>query len=302
VSVDVKKVTKKDKVESYTFTGFDKCAQGSGTVAGADDNGTYFVEPQNINGRPHFVKSGPGIATRHLYFLPGEGATGKSRWVIAKTCNAEVMGACSYTRTDLIESKTYVYYPPNKVHTDGSFKVVHAAEAVDVLTAEAYALADQPDIDVQALVRDQVVNENVVEDGSASDVIGAALDSFDLGVELTRWRDSNHECVFFNNQTGIVSFLSLDAAVLRKNIHPVLLKHLESNNIKVGEELRNINEADRYWEILATNTGIKRTRAEAAKVLYSKQLLRYYLIYSYSVIIFTIFLFPYATSFSFFLL
>ncbi|CAK9251645.1 unnamed protein product [Sphagnum jensenii] len=128
--------------DTVNYTGFEKCMQGSGSVAGPDDNGTYALSPHGV-------------------------PNAKSRWVIAKTCNAEVMGACAYTRTDLIDSKTYVYYPPNKVHTDCIFREVMAGEVVDVLTAEAFALAES---EIAVNISD-LVGPDIVESGTASDLI-----------------------------------------------------------------------------------------------------------------------------------
>jgi hypothetical protein len=56
----------------------------------------------------------------------------------------------------------------------------------------------------------------------------------------------------------------LDPLVLKKNIHPVLLKHLEDNRINVGEDLKNLNE--NHWNILGELTGVKRSREEINNV------------------------------------
>jgi hypothetical protein len=59
--------------------------------------------------------------------------------------------------------------------------------------------------------------------------------------------------------------------VLQNNMHPVLLKHLESNHINVGEDLRDMSDGatDRYWEILAATTGVTHSKEDAARVSYN---------------------------------
>ena len=67
----------------------------------------------------------------------------------------------------------------------------------------------------------------------------------------------------------MVKFLSLDPDQLRTTMNPVLLKHLQTSNVVVGEDLKNAEEngGDLYWEILAGLTGVKRTRDEAMALM-----------------------------------
>lgn len=95
-----------------------------------------------------------------------------------------------------------------------------------------------------------------------------------LGVELAKWRESNHECMFFNNTSGAVTFLSLDAELMKKSMHPVLRKHLEDNMINIGQDLRSTND-ESYWEILSSFTGVRRSREEVNKV-HLQYKLKYY--------------------------
>jgi hypothetical protein len=232
---------------AVSITGFEKCKQGSGSVVSADENGTYIrLSPENdIDGNPHYFKNDRNEhARRHLYFSKVALGASFNKWVIAKTCNADVMGSQAYSVTDKIDGK-YSYFPPNTAETM-KITILTAQNAVALLT-EAKAKAGSYSFD----------------EGTSAEV-AAELDSAGLGVQLTKWRDSNHECMVFNNQTGTVSFLSLKHEQLRSNMHPVLFKHLSSNNITVGEDLTIITED--HWKILAALTGVHRTREEAAIV------------------------------------
>ena len=266
------------KKEAVTIDGFQNCAQGSGSVAGPDDNGLYLRVSDDINGKAHYVKTTP---ERHLYYL----ATDKGRWVIAKTCNAEVMGASAYTRGNALDSKTFVYYPPNVPERNAKIKVIRAKDAVEVISREAQRLAANHDLDVTTLLGDNAtycqaaptpVGNGLPSSSSTAktaapaipsvEMIEATLEREGLNLELARWKDSNHECIIFNNNSGIVKFLSLDSSVLRNMMHPVLLKHLESNYIHVGDDSLVTSDVDRYWDILSITTGVNRTREEAGKV------------------------------------
>lgn len=246
VAVESKLVNHPDgfNFEGVQITGFEKCLMGPGCVVSADDNGVYYRLPpsEDIEEMPHYLKVGQAV--RHLFSF-------KKRWVIAKTCNAEVMGAQAYTPENKpITFNRYKYYPKNEVEKDMSVKLVLAHEAPTVLAQLASVSEIVPDI---------------IENHGLENVVAADLESSGLGVELVCWRESNHDCVFFNNFTGQVSFLSLNPDVLRASMHPVLLNHLVSNKIDVGEDLMKLNE--RHWDILASLTGVERSRTDIAKVL-----------------------------------
>ena len=91
-----------------------------------------------------------------------------------------------------------------------------------------------------------------------------------VGSELARWKDSNHECVLFNNgDSYMVKFLSLNPEQLRRSMNTVLLRHLQTSNVVVGEDIKSAEESggDLYWEILAGLTGVKHTRKEAMALM-----------------------------------
>lgn len=89
-----------------------------------------------------------------------------------------------------------------------------------------------------------------------------------LHVELLRWQDSNHECIFFNNENHVVTFLSMNPAVLRRTMHPSLLKHLENNRIVVGDDLVSLASSPQHFQnILGGLTGVIRSPAEAASMI-----------------------------------
>ena len=306
VNVKVKKIACKNprayNSEAVSVEGFGVVAQGLGSVCSVHDDGAYLRLPpqEDINGKPHYYKEGEH--PRHLYFVirPEKNLI---FWAIAKTCNAEVMGACAYTESKKIGDTTcdfttsnYKYYPPNNIEKDLRIKVVRPE---DDLAAVVAALASTPSVGNTANISSALATKspsrsssssssnNNNNSSSSSDISApstsmqidesndlpesyylARYEQTQLKIELARWKDSNHECVFFNNDTGIVSFLSLDKEVLKNNLHPVLLKHLESNNINVGEDLKNVNDTDRYWQILSAVTGVKHTREDAARVYY----------------------------------
>ena len=91
------------------------------------------------------------------------------------------------------------------------------------------------------------------------------MTDMELQSSLLRWNDSNHECLFFSNESHVVHFLSLDSKEMRKKMHPGLLKHLEQNRINVGAELEQLSS--QHEQILSSLTGVKRSKAEADKLL-----------------------------------
>lgn len=270
INVEIRKSTRVlpsgQSVDIVTVKGFESAPQGLGSVAGPNDNGVYVQLPgQDINGKPHYYKEGPDA--RHLYFL----AEGKNRWVIAKTCNAEVMGANAYSPNDRMESTSYIIYPPNSIERKATFQIVRAGNAVEILTKEiqgnAAAVAAQ--VSPSTLLDSNFAVQNSADenkDSISTDQIAAELENAGLSLELAKWRDSNHECVFFNNDTGSVNFLSTDVKLLQRNMHPVLLNHLKSNKITVGDDLQNLNDTSNYWDILANVTGVRRSPQEVNKV------------------------------------
>ena len=90
-----------------------------------------------------------------------------------------------------------------------------------------------------------------------------------------RWADSNHECLLFSNKNHIVSFMSMDPKVMRKNMHPNLLEFLQQNRINVGESLNELSS--RHHEILGALTEVYRTKDEAKNMME----VSHFLCYSY---------------------
>ncbi len=95
-----------------------------------------------------------------------------------------------------------------------------------------------------------------------------------LYVDLLRWKDSNHECILFNNENHLVAFLSMNPMKMRQAMHPSLLKHLESNKIIVGEDLSSLASnnsstgiSSRYCDILGGLTGVRRSVEEASNLI-----------------------------------
>ncbi len=170
--------------------------------------------------------------------------------MISKTCNPKEMGAQAFSSLKSnFDGKMCRIYPPNIVEAAMTITIVRAGEAPELLAGLA---------NLENVISGEDKKETL------SQVISAQLNSAGLGVELGQWRDSNHESMFFNNDTGAVSFLSLDPEILRQNMHPVLLKHLINNGINVGEDLMTLS--DKHWSILSTLTDVRRTKEEVAQV------------------------------------
>ena len=83
----------------FSFSGFEKCIQGIGSVVSEEENGIYqrLSPDQDIDGEPHYFKNDK--FPRHLYYMGLSSTNVKvDRWVIGKTCNVEVMGTQAYTK------------------------------------------------------------------------------------------------------------------------------------------------------------------------------------------------------------
>lgn len=283
VSVKIKKVKSFDpcayQSEALLIEGFSLAIQGLGSVCGSNDDGTYIRLPphDDINGKPHYFKN-DAHHPRHLYFVVRV-EKNIVFWVIAKTCNAEVMGASAYTdRKNLNDAVScdfavpqYKYYPPNQIEKNLRIRYVNSDDDPNEVLAGILASTDKSDASIATSSQLAIKSSSTLLMPSSTlpdDYHKAQFAHNELRFELARWKDSNHECVFFNNDTGIVSFLSLNKQVLQKSMHPVLLKHLESNNINIGEDLNSIDNVDRYWEILSATTGVKRSKEEASQVVY----------------------------------
>jgi hypothetical protein len=250
------KVHNKGRANEYLeISGCDKAVFGPGSMLSQEDNGKYYRLPkdQNIDGQPHYFKN--DRCPRHVYFVnKNEANMVINRWVIGKTCNVIIMGAQAFSlasaKLEDTEKFGLQYFGPNTYEDKMTIEYVTAAEA-------PHKLANLASLDA-------LLNGARIRDDAAH-VIAAQLETAGLGIELARWNESNHECILFSNTTGNVSFLSQNPETLVKNMHPVLLKHLQTNDICVGEDLRVLSE--KHWEILSALTGVRRTREEALSLL-----------------------------------
>jgi hypothetical protein len=66
----------------------------------------------------------------------------------------------------------------------------------------------------------------------------------------------------------MVSFLSMNAKQMISKMHPSLLRHLQQNNIVVGEELTSLGA--RHQTILQSVTGVVRSKQETKELMGGK--------------------------------
>ena len=65
-----------------------------------------------------------------------------------------------------------------------------------------------------------------------------------------------------------MTFLSMNPAMLRRTMHPSLLKHLENNRIVVGDDLMSVASSPRHFQdLLGGLTGVIRSADEAGAVI-----------------------------------
>jgi hypothetical protein len=255
IYVSLRVHNKGKSTEYLEINGCEKAVMGSGSMLSHEDNGKYYRLPkdQDIDNQPHYFKN--DRYPRHIYFVvKNEANMVINRWVIGKTCNVIIMGAQAFSlasaKLDDTDKFGFQYFGPNNIEEKMTVEHVTALEAPTKLAG--LALLD-------SVLNGATVRENSVE------LIAAQLETAGLGVELARWNETNHECMLFNNSTGNVSFLSQDPELLVKSMHPVLLKHLQTNDICVGEDLKV--QSDKHWEILSVLTGVRRTREEAMALM-----------------------------------
>jgi hypothetical protein len=255
VTVNLKFHSKDTPKERIELKGFENCQVGPGSMLSHEENGTYYKLPpsENIDDQPHYFKN--DAHPRHLYFVKvSETGQKVDRWVIGITCNVLVMGTQAFASpgAKLLDNDKFMFYyfGPNTIEDKMKVEIVTAQQAPTRLAGLAQLNA---------------ITEGLNIRDDAAEVVGAELESAGLGVELAKWGESNHECMVFNNASGNVSFLSLNPEVLLKNMHPVLLKHLQTNHISIGEDLKT--QSDKHWEILSVLTGVRRTREEAMALM-----------------------------------
>ena len=200
----------------------------------------------------HYVKED---RSRHLYCeaRPSHPTQPQAwHWIFSETCNAPVMGAIASSRASSLafDAKGVCRFNCEYVKPNILEKIcIEYVSTQDYMDNRA-ALDDRPIDEVKAALEDEGFSD-----------LGAG--------NLKRWKDSNHESFLFSNQTGLISFLSLDADLLRRNMHPVLLKHLLTNHVPVGEDLHVLS--DRHWAILSGLSGITRSQQDAEKVKHSQR-------------------------------
>ena len=270
-----------------------------GSSASESENGLYFrqVPQENVNGMPLFKKEASGHVSARYFFVSKE-----KKWLCGTTCN-EDSGVSFWSGVASANSnnsappnlKTFSYFPPCKKLTDMKVQLLTATELaalqpgnnvpVPVVRAGAAgggaASSSSSGAQVLTLAKGRQSKGSIIDlteedEGSGSNVLTpeeseqamleAEANSMGVGSELARWKDSNHECVLFNNgESYMVKFLSLDPEQLRGSMNTVLLRHLQTSNVVVGEDIKSAEEngGDLYWEILAGLTGVKHTRDEA---------------------------------------
>ena len=291
--------------EAIEISGCDLLAPGSS--ASRSENGTYLrqVPQENINDRPLFKKEATNDVSARYFFV-----SSSKYWVCGNQCNEIDgvnfwSGVTSGTTSGPPALKTFSYFPPYEKLNDMKVQLLTAADLAALqpagsngpaAVARAAAAAagggaasssssggqKKPAVSgsrSKGATIDLPEDEGEIK-GSGSIVLTpeeseqamweAEANSMGVGSELARWKDSNHECVLFNNgESYMVKFLSLDPEQLRSTMNPVLLKHLQTSNVVVGEDIKSAEEngGDLYWEILAGLTGVKRTRDEAMALM-----------------------------------
>ena len=91
------------------------------------------------------------------------------------------------------------------------------------------------------------------------------MSEFEL--ELLRWQDSNHECILFNNEAHTVAFLCANPSLMKRSLHPMLLRHLEQNGIHIeGASGGGDAFSASYCKTLSALTGIPKGEKEASQV------------------------------------
>lgn len=210
----------------------------NGSCSSAED-GLYLRQQELINGQPHYIKEFPNEnKRRHLFW-----ETDKGCWQISDICNDDQGAHVMCPEKQAIESSygDWRFIPPDVVEKKPVFEMLY--EDSDSSAASA------------------------VSNSMAADQIGE-IAAVGLHIELLRWQDSNHECIFFNNENHLVTFLSMNPAVLRRTMHPSLLKHLENNRIIVGDDLTSIASSPRHFQkILGGLTGVVRSDADATSLI-----------------------------------
>ena len=278
----------------------------AGSSASVSENGLYLrqVPQENVNGLPLYKKDETDGVSARYFFVSKE-----KKWLCGTTCN-EDSGvsfwsgvATASSSTSAPNLKTFSYFPPCKKLTDMKVQLLTATElaaqqgnnvpvpvaraagagagAATAYSSSSGAQSSSSSAQIKSRTsKGGIIDLTEDEEGSGSNVLSpeeseqtmleAEANSMGVGSELARWKDSNHECVLFNNgDSYMVKFLSLNPEQLRGSMNTVLLRHLQTSNVVVGEDIKSAEESggDLYWEILAGLTGVKHTREEAMALM-----------------------------------
>jgi hypothetical protein len=199
-------------------------------------------------------------------------------WQVSPICNddqgcflygsgADVTGVnWSYLPADIVEAKVRFTFSYTGVSRTGSALVPSQSQLVDEKAAAGGLAGGSPsEANEEEFLSESTANaidsnssnsgNSGVEGEQEQEELSAERSSaaFGLDSQMLKWRDSNHECALFSNATHSIFFLSFNPKKLRSNMHPLLLKHLESNNINVGEDLQTLTAS--HWLILSCLTG-----------------------------------------------
>ena len=223
-------------------------------TADESENGLYVRQPpyDDIHKRPHYIMT-QAAYRRHLFWCVKNGC-----WQIMPQCNDDE-GAFAMSQRESITGawETMPAELPEKDlemscrNMEGSIVELHPW--------------DPP-------MQDAAEPEPEVGEGEGEGEAGAEVGHAEAGAReaaafeaLVPWNASNHECMLFSNASHTVSFLSLNPKKLRDGMHPNLLRHLELNNIRVGQGLDELGAS--YHAVLSALTEVRRTPKQAAALM-----------------------------------
>ena len=204
-----------------------------------EENGVYFRQPpyDDINGHPHYMKQSG--TRRHLFYSERE-----TMWQICPVCTDDegafgiaqsLTSRWSIMPDDTVEKS--VKFVPKK-HGGPSAKPREPEEV------ESFFFDDAEDLMMR---KEEDFNE--------------FLKLERLFEKTKRWADSNHECLLFSNTNHIISFLSMNPKLMKKEMHPTLMEFLKENQVNIGESLDQLSA--RHHEILGALTEVYRNADEA---------------------------------------
>lgn len=226
------------KGEGVNISGCASLRNGSCSAA---EDGLYLRQQENIDGQCHYIKEDPREGKRrHLFWEVGKGC-----WQVSPICNDDQGAHIRCTGKYALDGQgDWCWIPPDIKEQNPHFELIYEDSGAAVSTSSVSKTDDSAQMKADPLLTDG------------------------LRVELLRWQDSNHECIFFNNDNHLVTFLSMNPNQLRQSMHPSLLKHLESNRIVVGDDLNSIATSPRHFQqLLGGLTGVVRSPTEAAQLI-----------------------------------